>query len=457
MFDPTHRTTTIMIVEDQRVAAGAMRRRLQGLGYQIAATVTDGESAIHKAVELRPDLILMDIRLGAGIDGIDAARRIREQADIPVVFITAFADEALLARAKRAHPAGFINKPFTTKDLLSAIGLAIGDKTTEAPESAPLPEPGEGVITTDADARITYVNRAAERLTGWTRKDLMGEPLTEVIATLYSMSAGASAELVRAVLDRRDTIRPYELALDKDESTKDDVLAPLTDAYGGCFGVALNFRRTPPDLKDAPEKSALSALEAACDRLPLGVVVITRSLAIRFANTAARRILSHADGLREEAGHLTVTDRQDYMTLVGMVEDASAQRAPTDVQAFGMSNPGNRERFEIAVASLSLGPTAAEPLVAVYLFAPQPQIEVDVRILSMLYNFTASEASLVMGLARGETLEEAAERMEIRLTTVRTHLKHVFQKTGVTGKAELMHRIQTGPAALIAEPRLRLH
>lgn len=105
----------ILVVEDQRAVAGALRMRLRGLGYDVVGIAKDGNEAIEQARKLRPDLILMDIRLGDGIDGIEAAHRIRTQYDIPVVYVSAYADRDLLDRASATHPAGFINKPFTTK------------------------------------------------------------------------------------------------------------------------------------------------------------------------------------------------------------------------------------------------------------------------------------------------------------------------------------------------------
>ena len=104
----------ILVVEDQRAVAGALRMRLRGLGYDVLGIAKDGKEAIEKARDLRPDLILMDIRLGDGIDGIEAAHRIRTQFDIPVVYVSAYADRDLLDRARSTQPAGFINKPFTT-------------------------------------------------------------------------------------------------------------------------------------------------------------------------------------------------------------------------------------------------------------------------------------------------------------------------------------------------------
>ena len=83
--------------------------RLRGLGYSVLDIAANGSEAVDKAISLKPDLILMDIRLGEGIDGIEAARRIHLQSDVPVVYVTAYADHDLLDRARATRPAGFIN------------------------------------------------------------------------------------------------------------------------------------------------------------------------------------------------------------------------------------------------------------------------------------------------------------------------------------------------------------
>src|SRR5690606_28822556 len=129
-----------------------------GLGYDVPAICKDGFEAIEKAVELQPDLILMDIRLGEGMDGIECAERIRARLDIPVIYISAHVDQRVLERARPTRPAGFINKPFTTKGLLTAIHLALHRAEDAAATRGAEPESRlpEAVITADADGRIGF-------------------------------------------------------------------------------------------------------------------------------------------------------------------------------------------------------------------------------------------------------------------------------------------------------------
>ncbi len=102
-----------------------MRRALESLGHTAVGTAATGENAVADALALRPDVILMDIMLAGRLDGIRAAERILEQVDIPIVYVTAYTDEATLARAKVTEPFGFITKPFEERELEAAIAIAL--------------------------------------------------------------------------------------------------------------------------------------------------------------------------------------------------------------------------------------------------------------------------------------------------------------------------------------------
>lgn len=115
----------ILIVEDEGIVAADIEERLIHLGYEVTATVSSGEEAIQKIPLLTPDLVLMDIILQGEKDGIETATEIRERFEIPVVFLTAHADEGTLKRAKVAEPFAYILKPFEEKELQTAVEMAL--------------------------------------------------------------------------------------------------------------------------------------------------------------------------------------------------------------------------------------------------------------------------------------------------------------------------------------------
>ena len=123
--------TQILIVEDDLIVAQSIKTHLNTLGYQVPAMETSGEAAIQKAKEVQPDLILMDIKLSGKMDGVEAAAEIRSCFNIPVVYLTAYADEETLGRAKITEPFGYILKPFGVKDLHSTIEMALYKYSTD--------------------------------------------------------------------------------------------------------------------------------------------------------------------------------------------------------------------------------------------------------------------------------------------------------------------------------------
>ncbi len=115
----------ILIVEDEGIVSLHIKQTVESLGYEVTGIVDSGGDAIMKATEMRPDLVLMDIVLKGAVDGVDAAEKIRAIVNIPVIFLTAHADESTLLRAKVTEPFGYIVKPFKERDLHIAIEFAL--------------------------------------------------------------------------------------------------------------------------------------------------------------------------------------------------------------------------------------------------------------------------------------------------------------------------------------------
>lgn len=115
----------ILVVEDESIVAKDIQGSLKKLGYLVPTTVSSGEKAIEEIEENRPDLVLMDIMLKGDMTGIEAANVIKERFGVPVIFLTAYADENTLSKAKISEPYGYIIKPFKEKELQTTIEMAI--------------------------------------------------------------------------------------------------------------------------------------------------------------------------------------------------------------------------------------------------------------------------------------------------------------------------------------------
>ena len=192
MSDAKGAAPTILVVEDENVVALDIQRDLVSFGYDVPATASTGQEAIEMAAGLRPDLVLMDIRLRGGVDGIEAAEEIRTRFNIPSIYLTAYADPATVSRARLTGALGYLIKPFGERDLHAAVEVALYRhrleqqvKDSERWLAATLRSIADGVIATDAEGRIRFMNPVAERLAGWSAAEAAGRQTAEVLKVEY--------------------------------------------------------------------------------------------------------------------------------------------------------------------------------------------------------------------------------------------------------------------------------
>ncbi len=238
----------VLIVEDEGLIAHDIAARLEVLGHKVVDTVSTADEAVEMAS--KADVVLMDIRIDGPRDGIDAARQIREQHHVPVVFLTAHADRSTLDRAKITGPFGYLVKPLATASLQSAIEVAVYrhrmERNLEEQEAwlrTTLASVADATVVTGPDGRIRTLNRAAESLLGWTNAEARDVPYSKVVPFLTL--TGEPAELVELAL-----IRDEPIALDPrwklltragQELVVEGSVAPVRDAHE-VFGAVLTFR-----------------------------------------------------------------------------------------------------------------------------------------------------------------------------------------------------------------------
>ena len=115
----------ILVVEDESIVSKDIQHSLKKIGYNVVGSASTGEKAIELALSEKPDLILMDIMLKGSMNGIEAADIIKKEMSIPIIFLTAYADESTLAKAKITEPYGYILKPFKEIDIQTSVEMAI--------------------------------------------------------------------------------------------------------------------------------------------------------------------------------------------------------------------------------------------------------------------------------------------------------------------------------------------
>ena len=177
----------ILIVEDEAIVAMDLKLHLQELGYGSVDVASSGEEALEAAGRLAPDLVLMDISLGSGMDGIDAARHL-QGLGIPVVFLTACADEQTLARAKESGPYGYLLKPFDERTLHSTVEMAFYRhrmeqelKASESRLRAIIEHALDLVVILDRSGQVVYSSPAAGRILGYLPGERLGTSAADLI------------------------------------------------------------------------------------------------------------------------------------------------------------------------------------------------------------------------------------------------------------------------------------
>jgi PAS domain S-box-containing protein len=198
--------STVLIVEDEAVVARDLHRSLADMGYAVSGCVATSVDALSAVAERKPDVVLMDICIHGQPDGIATAGLLRDRFRVPVIFLTAYADEQTVARAALSEPYGYLVKPFTSREVRSAIEIArhkhamdLRMAERERWFSTILRSIGEGVVACDAERRVRFMNPVAEQLTGWTEQEAVGRAIEEVV----TFAGNDAASLLDRALSER--------------------------------------------------------------------------------------------------------------------------------------------------------------------------------------------------------------------------------------------------------------
>jgi len=170
----------ILVVEDENIVAKEIQKSLIDLGYRISGLVSSGDEAIRSAEKMRPDVVLMDIKLKGEQDGIETAEEIKNRFDIPVIYLTAYADEDTLHRAKITEPHGYILKPFKSRELNAIIEMTLykhqAEKLLLEREERfrrLFEQSNDAIFIHNLDGSIIDVNTRACEMLGHGRKELL--------------------------------------------------------------------------------------------------------------------------------------------------------------------------------------------------------------------------------------------------------------------------------------------
>lgn len=268
----------ILVVEDQNIIAMDLKNRLANLGYVVPATVAFGEEAVVQAGELRPDLVLMDIMLKGAMDGVQAADQIRQQFGLPIIYLTAHSDDRTLERARLTEPYAYILKPFEDRELHLTIEIVLYKhqmekklRENERWLAAVLRDIGDGVIATDTQGKIQFVNPVAQAMTGWTQAEAQGRSVAEIFNVVNAYTRARIINPIQQALEQQQIVRLSDHALliarNGRETPVDDSASPIWDEHQTMTGAVLIFRDVT-ERKQAEEQLRHLAYHDALTGLP---------------------------------------------------------------------------------------------------------------------------------------------------------------------------------------------
>ncbi|MBN1348215.1 response regulator [candidate division KSB1 bacterium] len=313
------RKVRILIVEDERLTAEDIKTSLEALGYSVPALISSGSKAIKMVKKYKPDLVLMDIVLRGKMNGIEAADQIKYRFNIPVVYLTAYADETTLARAKVTEPFGYIIKPFEERELHSVIEMALYRSRMEQELKASQPwlattlkSIGDAVIASDTNGLISFMNPVAEALTGWKKSEALNKS-TETVFRIINKTTRKSVEHpVTIAIKTNDIVglanHTLLIAKDGSEIDIDDSAAPIRNENGEINGVVLVFRDVT---QRRLNQEKIRKLSRAVEQSPNIVMITDADGKIEYVNPQFTNIMGYS--AKEIIGRNPAILRSGYM------------------------------------------------------------------------------------------------------------------------------------------------
>jgi PAS domain S-box-containing protein len=352
---------SVLIVEDERIVAKDLQQTLIDMGYDAFAIAASADEAVKCASGRCPDVVLMDIRIKGDRDGIETADVFRQRFDVPVVYLTAHADDATIQRAKKTEPYGYLLKPVKSGELRSAIEVSLHrhEMETRLRErerwfSTTLESIADAVVTVDLAGKISFMNAPAERLTGIKLADAVGRPARDVVRLLAPADPSSPLD---AALALQQTVWVHEASLAHEGGAGpiiSDSAAPVMDR-GQMLGAVMVFR-------DVTEEKLLQKQLELGDRLAsLGTMAagvaheVNNPLAVVAANASyvreeMARLLSE---LRAgPASHEALRRVEEMLEAQSEIQSAATRiaRIVADLKAFSRPVPASPGHADVGRA-----------------------------------------------------------------------------------------------------------
>ncbi len=474
----------IMVVEDESIVAKDIQNRLKRLGYKVNDIVSSGEEAIRKAAETQPDLILMDIVLKGEIDGIEAAKQINTLFNVPIVYLTAYADDSTIQRAKITEPFGYILKPFQTKELHSAIQIALYkheiEKKLKEKKSwfaTTLKSINDAVILTDTRGSVTYMNVSAEALTGWKWEDTIGKDLGEVFHIINQETRTiVENPVTKAFLDTVVSPQSHIILISKDgrERLVELSAAPIRDDVGKIKGIIFVFREVIEHKRAETEFLKPQKLESRMTNefknAHIRLMIVTPSSVVR---QGVRKMLESEKYIE------IIAEISNYQDILPIVEQNQPDLLFVDktlpslnileiLSSIRDKSPATKVLLllhsfdeDFIMNALSLGvrgyltdrSSSDQFIQAVRALIKEEiwgEVEIITKLLTRLLHskkgssivprphLTKREDEVVKLIIQGYSNKQVSEKLFISEKTVKSHLNNVYKKLGLSNRLQLV-------------------
>jgi PAS domain S-box-containing protein len=295
----------VLVAEDEGMIVEAICDRLTEAGCEVVGTADTGVRAVEAALALRPDLILMDVRLKGDMDGISAAEQINEKIHIPVVYLTGDSDQKTLHRARAASVYGYVLKPFHIRNLVAAMEVAVERfemerrlEDSQLTYATILGSISDGVIATDTAGSVRFMNEVAERLTGWSNRDAQQKQWRTVLNIIDPGENLIAVDLIARVLNSRSA---YSLGRDACVVSRAGIRVPVeggmscvVDSLGRVVGASITLRDVTIARKAVSDlRTMAEQLRAVVDTAVDGVLVLDAGGTILMHNPACERMFGY--------------------------------------------------------------------------------------------------------------------------------------------------------------------
>jgi PAS domain S-box-containing protein len=264
----------VLIVEDEMVVQLHLARLVADLGHELVGTAMTTSEALAAARRAAPELVLMDIHLADGDDGVETARQLTGEFDCAVIFVTAYADQATLERTEQVGAAGYLVKPFTAPAVRAALSTALGQhrrlrhaRGEARTLSTILESLGDALFVLDAAGRITFANPRASELTGWPPHEAEGRQLLEVVGVPVESDRRSLQALLQESHSSRGRLTQAGLAIRHrggSERTVDLEIEPVQEDDPAVPGALL------VNLRDRTPRSARAPAAVRAEQRPFG-------------------------------------------------------------------------------------------------------------------------------------------------------------------------------------------